>query len=403
MRRWTAILAFAGVLTLAPRAADAATVRDSFHGAVEALAERILEFVRAHAEFQRVTLQPVDGHGQEGAQMLFVELARALTKGGIALVPTGEARDPALLTLRPFLDIRHNPTTKKFLTEIGVSARDLAGRPQGEFERSFAGEPVTHDQNVDPAVLQRELDRDSRVFSTSTESVLEAAGVTVDLVGASDVERTRRILEAANSGTSAVVIRDGRVCLDGVCLQILSGPSDRVVKVVSKDGQPIVSPESGNFDKGAVYFVRVQNENDFRVGVELRIDGINVGEFGRGTRGIVYLLAPKGASDDHADLRTWQDDLAGGRSFRVGDYHESAAKALGIAPTAPGIGVIQVLVRRAFPKGADVPLAERDGGRDKGPDDAVTGFGARTDQPVKVEDVVLGATRTAIAIRYSGR
>jgi hypothetical protein len=150
-----------------------------------------------------------------------------------------------------------------------------------------------------------------------------------------------------------------------------------------------------------VYAVRLRNEADYDVAVDLRIDGLSMFSFSAerdpktGQPAYRYVVVPKGRS---VLIRGWFVTTDDSDEFLVTSYPKSAAAELN---STANLGTITALFHAAWPKKGQPPAGEP-----KNPDEFsqsadATGRGRRFQVGYEVVEYKVGVLRASISARYS--
>jgi hypothetical protein len=164
--------------------------------------------------------------------------------------------------------------------------------------------------------------------------------------------------------------------------------------ITDDDGQPFVA-----IARDEIYAIRVVNDAPYDVAVTLRIDGINIFEFGDHKQDYSYFIIGGGKS---AVIKGWHRTNKVSDSFLVTEYSRSpAAKVL---QPESRVGLITAEFKAAWRTGQPPPSDESASWRgeltlSKSAD--ATGFGPQTDAEYGVAQRIVGKLRTNLAIRYS--
>jgi hypothetical protein len=156
-----------------------------------------------------------------------------------------------------------------------------------------------------------------------------------------------------------------------------------------------------NIERGKVYAVRLINDTDQEMAVELKIDGLSMFQFSelRFKDGVkkgqpLYsslILAPH----KHFDVKGWHCNNEKSTEFKVTEYAQSGAGSLN---QTANVGTITAIFRAAWPKDQGPPGDEPS--RIKGIGDG-TGFGNSFDQKFKEVARNIGVIRASVSVRYT--
>lgn len=243
------------------------------------------------------------------------------------------------------------------------------------------------------------LNEKPQTLIVGPESVSNTEGLTVSLDGLlTDVDRLKAVSAAhqkAKEGLAGFV-------LDGTVLSARAG-SRYAMEVLVRDGDTYTARSLTN-DRGqafvdlpveAIYAVRLINRSSMHAAVELRVDGVSSFEFSD-TGSVFWILEPNSA----AEIRGWHRTNTLTTEFRVVEKFEDGA-AFKVQLSSKSTGLITAAFRAAWAEGEATPADEpgnitENGGRER----KVTGFGNDIAFETKQVNMIIGAPREILAVRY---
>jgi hypothetical protein len=211
-----------------------------------------------------------------------------------------------------------------------------------------------------------------------------------------DVKRSEELKKEIDNPT--VSIKDGRVAAPGdgkFAIQVLVGDDVREAK--NEDGFAFV-----DIRHGESYGVKLINDNDYEIAVDLRIDGLSMFAFcdQRNDNGEPALETVIVGPHSDVVIRGWYITDKQSDKFTVTEYSKSAAASLG-ASTAQ-LGTITASYRACWDKANGAPPAdEKDAHSEFGKDGDATGRGERFDANFTVVDRAFGVNRGSVSVRYT--
>jgi hypothetical protein len=236
------------------------------------------------------------------------------------------------------------------------------------------------------------------------ENVVKSESAFVDLIGvpvtlpprATPEQRNKKLRESYDQPKTFV--KGTRVSAnadDQLAIEVLIDDQPQPVKV--EDGLAYLAE---NIGRGKVYAVRLINDSDREMAVELKIDGLSMFQFselrhkdgpnqGQPLYGSVIVEPHK-----HVVVRGWHCNNEQSKEFKVTAYPETAAAS--VNQTA-NVGTITANFRASWPTNEGPPADEPSG--QKGPDG--TGFGDTFNQKVQEVPRKVGVIRASVSVRYS--
>ena len=239
------------------------------------------------------------------------------------------------------------------------------------------------------------------------QTVIRGDAAFVNLIGApvdlppngTDEQRDKKIRESLSKPKTFITKTRISASPDGkLAIEVLVNGEARAVK--DDEGLAYLAE---NINRGQVYAVRLINDTDQEMAVQLTIDGLSMFQFselrvkdgpkkGQPAYGTL-ILGPK----KHFDVKGWHCTNERSTEFKVTEYAETAAAS--INQTA-NLGTITVSFRASWPKGSPPPGDEPSKTKSTTSGDG-TGFGKSFEQKFKEVERTVGVIRSSVSVRYA--
>ena len=243
------------------------------------------------------------------------------------------------------------------------------------------------------------LNEKPKTLIVGPESVSVTDGLTVSLDGLlNDIDRLKAVTAAhqkVKQGQQGFVLNntvlsaraDSQYAME---ILVRDGDTYTARTLTNNKGQPFV-----DLPVEAIYAVRLINRSSIRAAVELRVDGVNSFEFSD-TGSSFWIIEPNSA----VEIRGWHRTNVSTTEFRVVEKFEDGA-AFKVKLSSKSTGLITAAFRAAWGEG-DKPPADEPGQitENGGQERKVTGFGKDIAVETKQVNVIIGAPRDILAVRY---
>lgn len=242
------------------------------------------------------------------------------------------------------------------------------------------------------------LDVDFQRTIRGADGVAGMIGLTASLdPSGTEIERDRELRKQLTDPKPSIKSSIIRSRPDSPCgIELIVNDQPRVA--AEKEGLAYVG-----ITRGETYGVRVFNDSDQEMAVQLRIDGLSMYCFSevRYTEGprkgepryTTVIVAPRKTVTIHG----WHVNNEKTDKFMVMEYAKSAAGSLN---HIANLGTITASFQASWPEGEPAPKDEPGRSRGAGSGDA-TGFGPRIDQNFQEVKRNMGVIREVISVRYS--
>lgn len=224
------------------------------------------------------------------------------------------------------------------------------------------------------------------------EEVARLLGISASLApGDTPAQQSQRLRERA---------RDPRLDLLGTVLRAETGSPYGVELLVGTSALQAFLAEGQaqvKIDPGQSYAVRLVNDADHDAVADLGIDGVNMFTFSEvrenGQPKYSRVVVPRHGS---IVVKGWHKTNDASLEFLVTDYEKSAVAQLREIKNEDAIGTITASFRAAWDAKSDPPPDES-----FNPRSATTGFGKQVEQKYTEVQLVTGALRAVVSVRYS--